>query len=111
MNQSLSTPSARALKPKISLMSPGSFQWGDAAGPGLTVHVQALHYDGQFHLTRHVPQRAHGHSQLLLGDEAIAVSVQNPKGLSDLYKGKAKKVQCHKVWSTALKWLAIVGNF
>ena len=69
-----------------------------AAGQGLTIHVQALHDDGQLHFTRHVPQRAHGHSQLLLGDEAISVSVQNPKGLSDFYKEKAKNVQ----WSHGL---------
>lgn len=62
-------------------------------GPSLTVHVQALHDDGQLHLTWHVPQRAHGHAQLLLGDEAIPVSVQNPEGLSDLYNRKAEKVQ------------------
>lgn len=79
-------------------MSPGSSQGmglggGDAVGPSLTVHVQALHDDGQLHLTRHVPQRAHGHAQLLLGDEAIPISVQNPEGLSDLYNRKAEKVQ------------------
>ena len=81
-------------------MSPGSSQGmgmgvggGDAVGSSLTVHVQALHDDGQLHLTWHVPQRAHGHAQLLLGDEPISVSVQNPEGLSDLYNRKAEKVQ------------------
>lgn len=80
---------------------------GRGCWQGLTVHVQALHDDGQLHLTRHVPQRAHGHSQLLLGDEAIPISVQNPKGLSDFYKEKAKKVQ----WSRGLVYnTEIIGD-
>ena len=64
----------------------------------LTVHVQPLDDDLQLHLIGHVAQGAHGRAQLLLGDEAIPVSVQNPEGLSDLYNRKAEKVQ----WSQGM---------
>lgn len=87
----------------------GAHLRGDTVGLGLTVHIQALHDDGQLHLTRHISQRAHSHSQLLLRDEAIPVSVQNPKGLSDFYKNKAKrKSNGHMAWSIALKSMVTV---
>lgn len=50
----------------------------------LTVHVQPLHDDGELHLTGHVTQGAHGHAQLLLGDESIAVAVKHTECLTDL---------------------------
>lgn len=41
----------------------------------LTVHIQSLHDNSQLHFTGHVPQRAHGHTQLLLWDKSIPIPV------------------------------------
>lgn len=98
-------PSPLTPSPSPFKLEGGAHLRVDTVGLGLTVHVQALHDDGQLHLTWHVSQWAHGHSQLLLGDEAIPISVQNPKGLSDFYKEKAKKVQWSMAWSIALTLL------
>lgn len=50
----------------------------------LTIHVQPLHDDGELHLAGHVTQGAHGHAQLLLGDESIAIAVEHTECLTDL---------------------------
>lgn len=56
--------------------------------PWLTVHVESLHDDGQLHLAGHVPQRPHGHSQLLLGNEPVSITIQHPKRFPDLCQDK-----------------------
>lgn len=58
----------------------------------LTVHVQPLHDDGELHLTGHVTQGAHGHTQFLLGDESIAVAVEHTERLADLYTGTQQHI-------------------
>lgn len=50
----------------------------------LTIHVQPLHDDGELHFTGHVTQGAHGHAQLLFGDETISITIQDPERLADL---------------------------
>jgi hypothetical protein len=52
----------------------------------LTVHIQPLDDDLKLHLVGHVAQRAHGHAQLLLGDEAVPIAVQNTECLSDFWE-------------------------
>lgn len=51
----------------------------------LTIHVEALNDDLQLDLVGHVAEGAHGHAQLLLGDEAVAVAVEHLERLADLY--------------------------
>jgi len=53
---------------------------------GLTVHVQSLYDDFQFHLIWHVAQGAHSHAQLLLWNEPIPIAIKHFKGLTDFYR-------------------------
>lgn len=55
---------------------------GSEAEP--TVYIQPLDDDLQLHLVGHVPQRAHGHAQLLLRDEAVPIPVKHLERLTDL---------------------------
>lgn len=50
----------------------------------LTIHVQPLHDDGELYFTGHVTQGAHGHAQLLFGDETIPITIQDPERFTDL---------------------------
>ena len=61
----------------------------------LTIHVQPLHDDGQLHFAGHVTQGAHGHTQLLLGDEPIPVAIQNTERLTDLCAKKTSNRLLH----------------
>lgn len=49
-----------------------------------TIYVKSLDDNLQLHLIGHVAQRAHGHPQLLLWDEAIPISVKYFERLTDL---------------------------
>lgn len=53
----------------------------------LTIHVQPLDDNLQLHLVGHVTQGAHGRSQLLLRDEAVAITIKHLEGFSDLCGG------------------------
>lgn len=56
----------------------------------LTVHVQSLDDDLQLHLVGHVAQRAHGHAQLLLRDEAVPIAIKHLKRFPNLWRDKEK---------------------
>lgn len=49
-----------------------------------TIHIQSLDDDLQLHLVGHVAQRAHGHAQLLLRDEAVPIAIKHLKGFPNL---------------------------
>lgn len=49
-----------------------------------TIYIESLDDNLQLHLIGHVAQRAHGHPQLLLWDEAIPISVKYFERLTDL---------------------------
>lgn len=58
--------------------------WRLTRGDKRTVYIESLDDNLQFHLVGHVAQRAHGHPQLLLWDEAVPIPVEHFERLTDL---------------------------